>query len=91
MNDTDAAKATNYQPSPSRLLWVSQNRTYTPYMTVYLVIFLPIYTPYIYGSGQPKAGVMEIPTLSLLLLLLLLCWYRLVAAYGADAFRGELS
>jgi hypothetical protein len=37
---------------------VGQNRMYTPYMTVYLAIFLPIipytvYTPYIYGSDQP--------------------------------------
>jgi hypothetical protein len=37
-----------------------QNRIYTPYMTVYLVISQPkilqkyrIYTAYIYGSGQP--------------------------------------
>jgi len=35
---------------------VGQNRIYTPYMTVYLVVSLPnftVYTPYIYGSGQP--------------------------------------
>ena len=34
---------------------VGQNRIYTPYMTVYLVISLPKipYVPYIYGSGQP--------------------------------------
>jgi len=36
---------------------VDQNRIYTPYMTVYLVIFLPkvlyIHRIYIYGSGQP--------------------------------------
>ena len=35
---------------------VGQNRLYTPYMTVYLVMFLPkipYITPYIYGSGQP--------------------------------------
>ena len=31
---------------------VGQNRIYTPYMTVYLVISLKKY-PYIYGSGQP--------------------------------------
>jgi len=30
---------------------VGQNRIYTPYMTVYLVVFLPK-IPYIYGSGQ---------------------------------------
>ena len=49
-----------------RCLWcgsrVGQDRTYTPYMTVYLVMFLPIipsrYTPYIYGSGQPYAVAM---------------------------------
>jgi len=34
---------------------VGQNRTYTPYMTVYLVIFLPKlpYIHHIYGLGQP--------------------------------------
>ena len=36
---------------------VGQNRIYTPYMTVYLVISLPkipyIHRIYIYGSGQP--------------------------------------
>jgi hypothetical protein len=37
---------------------VGQNRIYAPYLTVYLVTFLPkntVYTPYIYiyGSGQP--------------------------------------
>ena len=41
---------------------VNQNRIYTPYMTVYLVISLPkipyihrisIYGVYFYGSGQP--------------------------------------
>ena len=37
---------------------VGQNRIYAPYMTAYLVISLPktpyiVYTPYIYGSGQP--------------------------------------
>jgi len=35
---------------------VGQNRIYTPYMTVHLVISLPkntVYAPYIYGSGQP--------------------------------------
>jgi len=47
----------------SRMIRVGQNRIYTPYMTVYLVISLPkipyihriyiyIYI-YIYGSGQP--------------------------------------
>jgi len=41
-----------YLPVNSR---VGQNRIYTPYMTVYLMISLPKipYTPYIYGSGQP--------------------------------------
>ena len=34
---------------------VGQDRMYTPYMTVYLMISLPKipYTSYIYGSGQP--------------------------------------
>ena len=39
-----------------RISRVGQNRIYTPYMTVYLVISLPsmrILTVYIYGSGQP--------------------------------------
>ena len=38
-----------------RITRVGQNHIYTPYMTVYLVVFLPkyrIYTVYIYGSGQ---------------------------------------
>ena len=43
------------------MLWyisrVGQNRTYAPYMTVYLVISLPkipyIHRIIIYGSGQP--------------------------------------
>jgi len=35
---------------------VGQNRIYTPYMTVYLVISLQkmrVYTVYMYGSDQP--------------------------------------
>jgi hypothetical protein len=46
---------------------VGQNRIYTPYMTVYLVISLPN-IPYIYGSGQPYlCGSSPV-----------LCWLRVV-------------
>jgi len=37
---------------------VGQNRKYTPYMTVYLVMSLPK-IPYIYGSGQPYTSPMH--------------------------------
>jgi len=44
-------------PSYSLLSRVGQNRIYTPYMTVYLVISLPKipYINCIYGSGQPNS------------------------------------
>jgi hypothetical protein len=40
---------------------VGQNRIYTPYITVYLMISCQntVYTPYIYGSGQPYIYVQQ--------------------------------
>ena len=45
-----------YTHARTHMYRVGQNRIYTPYMTVYLMKSLQkitLYTPYIYGSGQP--------------------------------------
>jgi hypothetical protein len=44
---TVGGKGWGYPPTVSLTVRVGQNRIYTPYMTVYLVVFLPK-IPYIY-------------------------------------------